>query len=170
IYTHVNQMIKNPDEEHEWSEMEEINVRVGDQFFANDYIAVIDSIQRVFEIDGISFDQDDVAVKVVIKAEGKRQTYVAEPVFLIKDKMVGRIPDEIGDLGVRFTLLNINPEANTFLIGINTRQKDWIVLKALEKPLINVLWLGTLLLMIGFGMAVNRRVREFIKMRDKGLE
>jgi cytochrome c-type biogenesis protein CcmF len=57
--------------------------------------------------------------------------------------------------------LNILPETNEFLLGITSRQKDWVVIKALEKPLINVLWLGTFVLMIGFGMAMVRRFNEY---------
>jgi cytochrome c-type biogenesis protein CcmF len=45
-----------------------------------------------------------------------------------------------------------------------------VILKALEKPLINLLWIGTLVLTIGFGMAIYRRYSEFYKMKRKGLE
>ena len=170
IYTHVNQMIKNPEEEYEWSEMEEVTTTTGAQFYANDYVSTFENVTRVYEVDGVELKGEDVAVKGIVSIQGRNKTYRAELLFMIKDKMVGRLPEEIGDLGVRLTLLNINPETNQFTIGIESRQKDWIVLKALEKPFINVLWLGTLMLMFGFGIAVNRRVREFIKMRDKGLE
>jgi cytochrome c-type biogenesis protein CcmF len=40
-------------------------------------------------------------------------------------------------------------------------------MKATEKPLINILWLGTFVLVIGFLMATIRRFKDFIKMRDK---
>jgi cytochrome c-type biogenesis protein CcmF len=33
-----------------------------------------------------------------------------------------------------------------------------------------VLWTGTLVLMGGFGIAMTRRIREFRKMKAKGLE
>jgi cytochrome c-type biogenesis protein CcmF len=45
-----------------------------------------------------------------------------------------------------------------------------VVIKALEKPFINVLWIGTLILMTGFGIAISRRIREFRKMKEKGME
>ncbi len=96
--------------------------------------------------------------------------YLAEPIYLIKDKLVGRIPDEVNDLAAKLTLLNVNPEDNNFTIGINTRQKDYIILEAVEKPLINVLWLGTFFLVIGLSVAIHRRYGEFVKTRDKGLE
>ena len=66
--------------------------------------------------------------------------------------------------------MNIHPETNEFTLGIKTRQKDWVVIKALEKPYINLLWIGTLILLVGFGVAMTRRVREFKKMKEKGVE
>jgi cytochrome c-type biogenesis protein CcmF len=40
----------------------------------------------------------------------------------------------------------------------------------MEKPYINVLWVGPLILTVGFGMAMSRRIREFKKTKAKGLE
>ena len=140
------------------------------EFFANDYVAVLESVERVLEVEGIPLGSQDVAVKARIRVQGERGDYIAEPIFLIKDKVVGRISDEIKDLGLKFTLLNIHPETNQFSIGINTRQKDWVVIKAMEKPYINVLWLGTVVVMVGFGVAMVRRFSEFRKMKAKGQE
>lgn len=169
LYTHVSSVMK-PSEGEEWSKLEEIKTKQGQEFFANDYVSVLESVDRVFEVEGVELTNEDVAVKARIRIEGEQGEYFAEPVFLIKNKMAGRIPDDVQDLGLRFALMNIHPETNEFSIGINTRQKDWVVIKALEKPYINVLWIGTLVLMAGFGIAMMRRIREFRKMKEKGLE
>ncbi len=169
LYTHVSSVMK-PSEGEQWSKLEETKVKIGQQFYANDYVCVLDSIDRVFDVNGVHLNPEDVAVKAKIRIRGEKGDYYAEPIFLIKDKMAGRIPDEVADLGLRITLLNIHPETNEFALGINTRQKDWVVIKALEKPYINLLWLGTLVLMGGFGIAMTRRVREFRKMKAKGFE
>jgi cytochrome c-type biogenesis protein CcmF len=100
--------------------------------------------------------------------EGK-ESYLY-PIFLIKDKQVGIVPDISLEHGLRVSLQKIDPETGKFTFGINTTQKDYIIMKAMEKPLINVLWLGTLVVMLGFGIALIRRYSEFSKMRDKGLE
>jgi cytochrome c-type biogenesis protein CcmF len=170
LYTHVSSVMKPSDEGVEWSELEEITTKIGQEFFANDYVAVLQSVDRVYDVEGIMLGDEDVAVKGRIVVQGEHGDYLAEPLFVIKDKMVGRIPDEIADLGLRLSLLNIHPESNSFSVGINTRQKDWVVIKAMEKPLINILWIGTLILMAGFGIAFTRRVREFRKMKEKGQE
>jgi cytochrome c-type biogenesis protein CcmF len=144
--------------------MEEVRVRINQQFFVNDYVAVLEEVTRIHEIEGIQLSDEDVAVKAKVKVTGERNSYYSEPIFLIKDKtQVGRLPSEINDLGVRITLMNIHPETNEFSLGLNTRQKDWVIIKAMEKPLINILWLGTGVLMVGFSIAMVRRFKEFKK-------
>jgi cytochrome c-type biogenesis protein CcmF len=161
LYTHVS-LPMNREEEPEWSETEEIRTRLNQQFFVNDYVAVLEEVNRIYEIEGFKLSDEDVAVQAKIKVSGERDSYYADPIFLIKDKaQVGRISSEINDLGVRITLLNIHPDTNEFSLGLNTRQKDWVIIKAMEKPLINILWLGTGVLMVGFSMAMVRRFREF---------
>jgi cytochrome c-type biogenesis protein CcmF len=169
LYTHVSSVM-DPSEGEEWSKLEELRVKQSQEFFANDYVGVLESVDRIYNVFGIELTDQDVAVQAKVRLQGEKGDYIAEPVFLIRDKMVGRIPDDISDLGIRVTLMNIHPETGEFSLGLNTRQKDWVVIKAMEKPYINVLWIGTLILMVGFGMAMSRRIREFKKMKAKGLE
>lgn len=169
FYTYTASIMK-PNEEKEWSDMEELRTTLAKEFFANDYVSTVTAITRVTEVPNMALNAEDVAVKATIAVKGSRGEYIAEPIFLIRDKMVGRISAEIPQLGILFTLVNIHPETNEFTIGINTRQKDWVVIKSLEKPMINVLWIGTLVLMAGFSIAMVRRFRDFRLMKEKGLE
>jgi len=168
LYAHVVDL--NDPEKAEWTKMEEIKVTAHEEFFANDYVSTLEKVERVFSVGSVKLDSADVAVKAHIRVKGEYEDYFAEPIFLIRNRMVGRIPDELSDLGIQITLLNIHPETNQFSIGISTRQKDYVILKAMEKPFINVLWLGTFMVMTGFVVAIRRRVREFNKMKEKGME
>ncbi len=160
LYTHVSSSM-NRESEPEWGNMEEVKAKIGQQFFVNDYVSVLESVERITTIPGLSLTDDDVAVQAKIKIEGEHQTYYAEPIFLIRNRSeVGRIAYEIGELGVKITLLNIHPDTNDFTLGLSGRQKDWVIIKAMEKPYINLLWLGTGLLMVGFCVAMVRRFRE----------
>ena len=160
LYTHVSSTM-NRESEPEWSKMEEVRVKVGQQFFVNDYVAVLEKVERVDQIPGVLLSPEDVAVKASINIGGEHNSYHAEPMFLIRDRSeVGRIASEVGELGVKITLLNIHPETNEFTLGLNGRQKDWVIIKAMEKPYINILWLGTGLLMLGFTITMVRRFKE----------
>jgi cytochrome c-type biogenesis protein CcmF len=167
LYAHVVMSSRN---ENDWSQPNEFKVKANQQFFANDYVAKLTEVQRIYAVGNTKLDSADVAVKATITLQGEHQEYIAEPIFIIHNRMVGRIPDVVNDLGVELTLMNIHPETSEFSVAMRTRQKDFIILKALEKPMINILWLGTALVMIGFGIAISRRFREFQKMKLKGLE
>lgn len=169
LYTHVSS-VPDPQQEKKWSETEQYTLAIGDTFIANDFIAQLVDVQKLDALEGVKLGTNDAAVKAVIRIMGKDQNYIGEPIFAIKDGQVGRFAHTIDDLGVRVSLLDINPQTGKFTLGLNTSQKDWIILKAMEKPMINVLWIGTLVLVLGFTIAIFRRYKEFRLMRDKGQE
>ncbi|SNS55235.1 cytochrome c-type biogenesis protein CcmF [Ekhidna lutea] len=170
MYTHVR-TFPDPDQEPDWSEPKEIKVEIGDQFFINDYVATLERMEPIAEIDGTPLNQEDVAVKAVIEVQGEYKNYLAEPIFVIRNReFVGRIDDQVDDLAFRISIQNILPQENAVLLAYQTTQKDWIIMEAVKKPWINLLWIGTFLLVIGFVVAIRRRYLEFVKMRDKGVE
>jgi cytochrome c-type biogenesis protein CcmF len=71
------------------------------------------------------------------------------------------------EMGIRVTLLNIHPETDSFTLSVETSQKDYVVMKAIEKPFINILWIGTILMALGFGLAMYRRFSELGKTDKK---
>jgi cytochrome c-type biogenesis protein CcmF len=170
LYTHVSAPMTEEAKE-DWSEREEMKIKRNQEFFVNDYVAVLESITRLDELSGEKIDSAFVAVRATIKIKGKYQDYVAEPIIIFgTDSRGGILADEVSDLGVKISVLNVHPQTDEISLGIQTRQKDWVVIKAMEKPFVNVLWLGTLIVMIGFTMAMVRRFREFNKMKLKGQE
>jgi cytochrome c-type biogenesis protein CcmF len=157
IYTHVT-VVAN--EEKEWNETVEEEVQLGKTFFANDYVSTVERFERIDEVEGIPLEEGDVAVKAIVKIQGKTKDFYLEPIYLIRDNFAARIPDENDALGIRLTVLKIIPEKDALVLGINTTQKDYIILKAIEKPYINLLWIGTIILMIGFTLSTIRRIKE----------
>ncbi|MCC9167768.1 cytochrome c biogenesis protein CcsA [Pontibacter harenae] len=157
LYTHVSGIAP---EEKEWGELQEYDVAAGDTIFLNDYIAVINGVERIQQVPGVELSQNDVAVQADMQILGESKSYHAHPVLMIKDQMMGRVPEEIADLGLRITFMNIDTENNRFKIGVNATQKDWVILKAMEKPFVNVLWIGTIIMSIGFIMAIVRRKED----------
>jgi len=102
-----------------------------------------------------------------ITVAGDNQQHLLKPIFLIRDQRAARIPDVINDLGVRVAFSKINPETDSFDFDIYTTQKDFVILKAIEKPFINILWCGSLLIVVGYIIAIRRRYQEFVLSSDK---
>lgn len=166
LYVHVS-AVADPTIEREWSKTEEYKVSPEERFFINDYVAVFESVKLVNEVEDVKLNDGDLAIQAQVRIYTKYKEYLLEPIYLIRDKMVGRVSVTNNDLGIKINLIEVSPEENTFTFGVNTSQKDYIILKAIEKPWINILWIGTILLTIGFIVAINRRYTEFMKMRDK---
>ncbi|MCA0231946.1 MAG: cytochrome c biogenesis protein CcsA [Bacteroidetes bacterium] len=161
----------NPGDAEEWSPTENFRVALQDTFFVNDYVAVLESVTRTNAVEGVALNPNDIAVKAQIKILDKEREYYVAPTFAInQDRMVMRKPEVSEELGLRIQFMEIDPKTGTFSFDANSKQRDYIVMKAVEKPLINVLWIGTLVLVVGFTMSTLRRFREFRLIRDKGVE
>ena len=170
LYTHLSYAPYMTEEEtREWEHSDSVTIQIGQQFFINDYVAQLNDVRRVYEVSGIPLDDEDIAVQATITVAGNTEQHTIEPIFLIREQRAARIPDVINELGIRVAFSKINPATDSFDFDIYTTQKDFVILKAIEKPFINILWSGTLLLVIGYVIAIRRRYREFILSRDKEL-
>ena len=119
-------------------------------------------------IENVDLGVNDVAVKATVEVQTDNGIFTLNPLFIIKDQMVGRVPDESPEIGVKLVFNNVIPDQNIFEFSAQTTQQDWMVFKVIEKPYINLLWIGTIMLLIGLLMAMFRRYRDFKLMRDKG--
>jgi cytochrome c-type biogenesis protein CcmF len=170
LYTHISAPMTEEAKD-DWSEPEEMTVNRTAQFFANDYVASFESLERIYEISGQKIDSSFIAIKAILQVQGETKEYTAEPILIIGTQSRGGIvPGIIPELGLKISIMNVLPQTDQITLSISSRQKDWVVIKALEKPFVNVLWIGTLVLMTGFSIAMVRRFREFSLMKAKGQE
>lgn len=168
MYTYVSS-VPDPEAENTWEKTETYSVAIKDTFFLNDYVAILDDVARTNEVEGVEIGPNDAAVRAKVRVLDKNGEYIISPAFVIKDRMVAH-PAEVSDeLGVRMQLNEIDPRTGKFTFAVNRTQRDYIVMKAIEKPLINILWIGTLIVAIGFLLATVRRYREFNKMQSKAV-
>ncbi|MDU0372617.1 cytochrome c biogenesis protein CcsA [Hymenobacter endophyticus] len=159
IYSHIS-AVPPIDKEKDWSEVKEHVLSVGDTIFLNDYFAVFRAVEPAHQTAGLGLNKGDLAIQGDFLVYGEKKQYHVHPVFVVRNRLIGRVPDEVEDLGLRLSFLNVDPQKGKFTFGVSTTQKDYIILKAVEKPFINLLWSGTLLMAVGFGMAIYKRRRE----------
>ena len=165
IYTYIA-TAPDPMEEAKWEKTETFAVAVKDTFFVNDYVAILDDVVRTNQVDGVDVGPNDAAVRANVRVLDKTGEHIISPAFIIKNRMVAHPAEMSDELGIRIQLNEINPQTGKFTFAVNRTQRDYVVMKALEKPLINVLWIGTLVVLLGFGIATVRRYREFRKTKS----
>ena len=65
------------------------------------------------------------------------------------------------DLRMAFTEMNVDSGKATFAVeGVDVMPEDWVVVQAYTKPMISLLWLGIIVMTIGFAVAIVRRVQD----------
>jgi cytochrome c-type biogenesis protein CcmF len=168
LYTHLAGGI-GISHERTWGDNQTFTVAIRDTFFINDYVAILENVARA-DSSPIELSPNDAAVKASIRIMTKEGDYQMQPLFLIKDGMLGMPVETLDELGIRLSFANIDPKKGVFTFNVNTSQKDFVVLKALEKPFINFLWIGVLVVVLGFVLSVIRRAKEIHQSKtDKEL-
>lgn len=157
IYSHVNYVTTG--NEKQWTAEEKHAVTLKDTFFLNDYVAILDNVVQLHELDGMPLADGDIAAEATLRVLDRDGEKILRPVFAIKNKEVWSIPVVSNELGLRVQLTKIEPSTGQFTFGISRGEKEYIVLKAIEKPFINVLWLGTALVFVGLTLSAFRRFK-----------
>ena len=115
---------------------------------------------------GLSRDSVDLAVAAKLDVRNTRtgETRLMRPVYVI-DKQ-GRqmfVQNQATDwgLGLTFTGMVIDEGAIKLLIdGAAPAEEEWVVVQAYEKPFLSLLWIGTIVLGVGFAVSFGRRLGE----------
>ncbi|WP_367914215.1 cytochrome c biogenesis protein CcsA [Leadbetterella sp. DM7] len=157
IYSHVNYVTTG--DEKQWTPTEEYSVALKDTFFLNDHIAILDEVNQLNELDGMPLGEGDVAAEATLRILERDGERILKPVFAIKNREIWSIPVVSNELGIRAQLLRIDPSTGLFTFGINRGEKEYIILKAIEKPFINLLWTGTILVFTGLAISSFRRFK-----------
>lgn len=122
---------------------------------------VLDSIVQVSDDPRFAGAQVVARAKIRVLAGGL--AYYATPHFVVQPGgAVSHVDDRVDRLGLQFSFAGINPTENRIVlqVGIEQATDDFVTIKAIRKPLINLLWLGTFVLTLGFVVAGLRRARE----------
>lgn len=86
------------------------------------------------------------------------------PIYLVmNDNSQQYIENRIADWDLRmaFTEMDVNSGKATFAVeGVNVMPENWVVVKAYTKPLISLLWIGIIVLTVGFVVSIGRRVQD----------
>ncbi len=65
------------------------------------------------------------------------------------------------NVGLAFTAMDVNSGKVTLAVdGVDVMPEDWIVVQAYEKPFISLVWMGIIVMTLGFGVATVRRARD----------
>ena len=93
-----------------------------------------------------------------------RETRSMMPIYLVMDDNSQQYIQnqvEAWDFSIAFTEMNANNGKATFAVkGVDVMPENWVVVQAYTKPLISVLWIGIIVMTLGFLVAMGRRIQD----------
>ncbi|HNB81347.1 MAG TPA: hypothetical protein PLP14_04565, partial [Chitinophagaceae bacterium] len=87
-------------------------------------------------------------------------TRMSEPVYFIRSNREEWITDTIPEHNLSIRMTKVIPAENAALIEYrqSAAMNDYVIMKAILFPYINVLWIGTILMVGGMGISLRKRI------------
>lgn len=166
VYTHVTSVPDKKAREEAEGKFETDTVAIGDTFYLAKAYAVLEGLEPNPQHEKYQPEPDDIAVGARLKLYTlDNKTFTAQPVYLIRNRTAIGIEDEVKELGATLRVEKIIPETQQIVIGVKQKdlENDFIIMKAIIFPYINVLWLGSLMMAFGVIVSLLRRSRENVR-------
>ncbi len=139
-------------------------VAPGDTLFAGTAIVIFNGFDRNVNAEEFGIQEGDIAVAASLTAiDISGKTYDVRPIYVIRDRMALPVPGELEELGLRFVVNKVIPEQGQAEIAVYEKPdnyREFIVMKAMIFPWINILWAGCVVMIIGTVMAIRRRLKS----------
>ncbi|WP_026903409.1 heme lyase CcmF/NrfE family subunit [Pedobacter glucosidilyticus] len=175
VYTHVSSVpLKEEEHVHDehtdhsedehYEEPVPHEVSIGDTVRFREGMIIVRGVNKNAEIENIALTKNDVAIGLQLDVITESSTYKSEPIFLIKGNAKVDFGKKVDEAGLKLRFTNIMPEKDKLELTVYQKpkqdKKDWIVMKAIMFPYINLFWGGTIIMVIGFILSIFRRQKE----------
>ena len=105
-----------------------------------------------------------MAAQITVEHLATGETRDLTPLYYVEPSGAQKyVQNRLDDWGLGITFAGIEAGTNQakFLVqGASLAPEDWIILSAHEKPFINLVWVGIILLSIGFFISMMRRMQD----------
>jgi cytochrome c-type biogenesis protein CcmF len=165
LYTHITYADLEEIDEHShdtmFTEPKLFKLRIGDTVATSNSLVVLYGMNKNIDKEKIGLSENDLAVGAVLKLiDMNMEEYNAEPVFIIKDRIAVSKEDYVDELGIKAGFSNIIPDSSLFEITLSEKKSnrpEFIIMKAIIFPQINILWIGCILFIIGTYLSMRKR-------------
>lgn len=166
IYTHVTfaDLSKFEAPDSIWGDVSTHLMKEGDTVSASQSIIFFQGLDRNIPKQTLGLSEGDFAVgaKLEITQEGGKK-FSATPIFVIRNNFIFAMDTILDEPGLKIGFTHIDPDKGTFSIEVAEKKnkgKEFIILKAISFPGINILWAGSIIMVIGTLVSIRNRVRK----------
>ncbi|MFP4228335.1 MAG: heme lyase CcmF/NrfE family subunit [Salinivenus sp.] len=93
-----------------------------------------------------------------------QETRSLMPIYVVmEDNSQQYIENQVEDWDLRLSFMEMdasNGKATFAVEGVDVMPEEWVVVQAYTKPLISLLWIGIIVMTVGFVVSIGRRVQD----------
>ncbi|RBL91554.1 cytochrome c biogenesis protein CcsA [Chitinophaga flava] len=139
-------------------------IKVGDSVFFSKGFMVLKGLNTQPASKNYVPEKNDLTVGAQLEVHTQTDdSFKLEPIYYIRDSSYQySVEDTLAALNLSVRFARIMPAENKIELKVKEAAgfSDYVVMKALVFPYINVLWLGVIVMVIGTGMSIVQRTRR----------
>lgn len=138
-------------------------VAVGDTIVTDKGYAILQQVNSNVKDGKVDMSNLQLLLGAEFKVVTLKGEFTVTPLYGIQQNSVVTFEEIIEEVGLRLRFTGVDPK--TGKISVETAERDtsndFIIMKAIVFPWINLVWAGTIIMVIGFMLAIIRRVKEY---------
>lgn len=162
IFTYITSAI-DPTKKNDTAKYKAHTVHTGDSIYLDNGYMVFRGFDTKVENEAYQAQEGDISVAAVLDIyDLKGPVESIAPVYFIRDGFENEIEDTAKKMPVYARLVRILPDENAAEIKVKqaSAADEYIVMKALVFPFINVLWFGIIVMVLGFSISTWNRITK----------
>ncbi len=167
IFTYINYTDKMMDGE-DTSQFRSTAMQIGDTIYYSGGYIILDKVTVNPSDEQHQFKETDTAIRAelsIVTMDGRKAT--AQPVYYLKNNQANYLLDTVHSQGLAIGLSRVvDGKKIEISVKESSRLTPFVALKVLLFPYINLVWLGTVLMITGFVMSLIYRARRLKTARS----
>lgn len=160
IFTHVSSVTDKSKDDEGSEQLKEMELAPGDTAITSGTFIILKKINpNPSSIDYVPAAGDIAAGAQLEIIDMKNRHFTAEPIYYIRNSAEFGSDAEVTELNMTIKFEKIFPDKGKIKLAVIEREKpaDFIIMKAIIFPYINLLWLGCFIMAIGFFISMAHR-------------
>lgn len=159
VFTYVSS-VPSKKEEDAFINEKQHQLKVGDTAYTNNGYAVLQAVNSNVGAEEVNRENLQVLLGAELKVHTLDKTFDATPLYGVENNQAVSYESEIKEAGLKFRFTGVNPQDRTItLLSYEKDQSnDFIILKAIVFPWINLVWTGTIVMVVGFMLSLWKRL------------
>jgi cytochrome c-type biogenesis protein CcmF len=168
VFTFVSS-VPNDKNETKYINEQSHQVKVGDTIITNNAIVIVTGINTNVKDGPMDTKNLEVLLGAELKVITLSKTFSAMPMYGVKDNQVAQFESVVDEANLRFRFTAVDPVTNKFTIETAEKDNsgDFIIMKAIVFPWINLVWAGTIIMIIGFLLSIWKRLDQLQNEKNK---